>query len=166
MISVNPATIMGPGDREMKVGEIFRKIGKGKFPRFLCGGISVCDVRDVARGHLLAFEKGRPGGRYILGAENIENGPLGDQIARAMDAPPPKKEFGPGMIGLFMRIAGGVEFFGGRLEIAAGHLWCLLRYVYHDTTKARKEPGFAPRPFEETLRDSVEWYRSHGLLDS
>jgi dihydroflavonol-4-reductase len=165
MMAVNPATIMGPGDRGMKVGAIFRKIGTGKFPRFLCGGISVADVRDVARGHLQAFEKGTPGERYILGAENIANGALGDAIARAMEVPLPKKELGPRKVKIFLKVAGGIERVGGRLEIAAGHLWCLLRHVYHDTTKARRELGFATRPFGETLRESVEWYRANGLLD-
>ncbi len=166
MMAVNPATIMGPGDRGMKVGEIFRKISLGKFPRFLCGGISIGDVRDVARGHLQAFEKGTPGERYILGAENVKNGALGDRIAEAMGVALPKKELGPGMVKVLMKVAGGVELLGGRLEIAAGHLWCLLRHVYHDTTKARQELGFTTRPLEETLRESVEWYRKHDLLDS
>jgi len=163
-LTVNPATIFGPGDGRMGVGVLFRRIQEGRFPRLWRGGLSVVDVRDVARGHRLAFERGVPGERYILAGENLESGRIGDEIARGLGAELPRKKAGPAALFLLRTLAAGVERLGGRLDAAAGHLWIMPRYVYHSAQKARAKLGFTSRPFAETVRDSVSWYREKGLL--
>ncbi len=164
MVAVNPATIFGPGDRKMSVGIIFRRLRAGRFPRIRTGGFSAVDVRDVARGHVLAFERGRPGERYILGSANLENRTAVDLLARAVGARPPAREVGAGFLKFAYGLARVLECVGGRIDVAAAHLWCMTRHVWHSTQKAARELGFAPRPFEHTIRDSVAWYHAHGLL--
>jgi len=164
MVAVNPATVFGPGDRKMTVGLIFRKLRAGRFPRIRTGGFSAVDVRDAARGHVLAFERGRPGEKYILGGANLENRTAVDLFAREVGVEPPAREIGPGILRFAYGLARVLECAGGRIDVAAAHLWCMTRHVWHSTEKAVRELGFAPRPFAETVRDSVAWYHARGLL--
>lgn len=166
MVAVNPATIFGPGDRRMSVGVIFDKMERRNFPRLRLGGISVCDVRDVAEGHVLAFERGQPGRRYILGAANVAYGDFVDAIASALDVEAPRTAVPPWVLRALAGIANAVESLGARLDTAAAHLWCMTRFMFHTTDRAVRELGYAPRSFADTLRDSVVWYRERGLLPS
>lgn len=162
--AVNPATVFGPGDARMSTGVIFRKIAARSFPRLPAGGFSGCDVRDVAIGHLLALERGRPGQRYILAGFNVENADLVDRIAGALGVAPPRLALPTWAVSAYGGLARAVERLGLRLDVAAGHLWCMNRYVYHSWEKASRELGFAPRTIEATLEDSIAWYRREGLL--
>ncbi len=162
--SVLPATIFGPGDSRMTTGVIFRKVAARSFPRLPCGGFSGVDVRDVAVGHLLALESGRPGRRYVLGGFNVRNEELVERVAAALGVAPPKLSLSPRLVSAYERVARAVEWTGLRLDVAAGHLWCMNRYVYHSWKRAARELGFEPRSMEATLADSIAWYRKEGLL--
>ncbi|HMC66163.1 MAG TPA: NAD-dependent epimerase/dehydratase family protein, partial [Gemmataceae bacterium] len=71
VIVTNPGYLLGPEDHEHSVmGRFCLRFWKGRMPVAPPGGLSLADVRDVARGHLLAAEHGRAGRRYILGGEN------------------------------------------------------------------------------------------------
>lgn len=164
MCAVNPASVFGPGDAKMTVGILFRKVRDGKLPRFRTGGFSAVDVRDVADGHIAAFEKGKPGERYILAGANLENHALGDLIARQLGVPAPAKAIAPVAIRTFGAVLRGYEWCGGKAEVAAAHVWCMTRFVYHSADRAKRDLGFSPRPFDDTVRDSIAWYREKGLL--
>jgi dihydroflavonol-4-reductase len=72
VVVVNPTAPFGPGDhRPTPTGRIVLEFLNRRFPGYLETGINVCDVDDVAAGHIGAFERGQPGQRYILGSENI-----------------------------------------------------------------------------------------------
>jgi dihydroflavonol-4-reductase len=71
VVVTNPGHLIGPDDFEPSViGRFCIRFWKGRIPLASGGGLNVVDVRDVARGHLLAAEHGRAGHRYILGGEN------------------------------------------------------------------------------------------------
>jgi dihydroflavonol-4-reductase len=164
MVAVNPATVLGPGDARMGIGVVFKKIQTKKFPALARGGFSACDVRDVARGHLLAFEHGQRGQRYILGGVNLSYLEALERIAQALGAAVPSRQLSPGLVRVICSVVSGIEWLGFRIDVAAAFFWCLSRYVYHSTERARRELGYAPRPFGDTLADSVAWYRRQKLL--
>lgn len=164
MVAVNPASVFGPGDRNMTVGILFRKIRDGKLPKFACGGFSAVDVRDVADGHIRAFERGTPGRRYVLSGAHLRNDEAGDLLAAQVGVPAPNRALPAFAIRAFGAVLRGWEWMGGKAEVAAAHVWCMTRYVYHSADRARRELGFAPRSFEETVRDSVGGYGAQGLL--
>ena len=56
---------------------------KRKFPAYVDTGLNLADVKEVARGHLLAMEKARPGERYILGGENLTLKQILNKLAAA-----------------------------------------------------------------------------------
>ena len=71
VVVTNPGYLIGPDDFERSVmGRFCVRYWRGMLPVSPPGGVNLVDVRDVARGHLLAAERGRAGQRYILGGEN------------------------------------------------------------------------------------------------
>src|SRR4029077_18217797 len=71
-IIVNPTTPIGPRDiKPTPTGRILLDAARGKIPAFVDTGLNFAHVDDIAEGHLLAFERGRIGERYILGGENV-----------------------------------------------------------------------------------------------
>jgi dihydroflavonol-4-reductase len=72
VVVVNPTTPIGEYDiKPTPTGRIVVDFLKRKFPAYVDTGLNLADVKEVARGHLLAMEKARPGERYILGGENL-----------------------------------------------------------------------------------------------
>ncbi|MDY7013720.1 MAG: NAD-dependent epimerase/dehydratase family protein, partial [Cyanobacteriota bacterium] len=68
LVIVNPSTPIGPWDiKPTPTGEIIVRFLQRKMPAYVNTGLNFIDVRDVARGHILALEKGKTGDRYILG---------------------------------------------------------------------------------------------------
>src|ERR1700727_3478420 len=72
VVIVNPTTPVGPWDaKPTPTGEIVVRFCTGKMPAYMDTGLNIVDVRDVASGHIAAYERGRTGERYILGNENM-----------------------------------------------------------------------------------------------
>ena len=83
-IVVNPTTPVGEGDRKpTPTGRMIAGVARGRIRGFVATtGLNVVDVRDVARGHALALEGGRPRERYLLGGVNL---PLEELFAALAD---------------------------------------------------------------------------------
>jgi dihydroflavonol-4-reductase len=91
-VVVNPTTPVGPGDRKpTPTGRMIAGVASGRIPAYLARtGLNVVDVRDVARGHALAYERGKPGERYLLGGENMPLSELFARIAAIAGRPAPR----------------------------------------------------------------------------
>src|SRR3954449_6576041 len=89
VVVVNPAYVLGvPVNRAQKGENSTRTVGnylRGRLPAVLDAPMNFVDVEDVASGHLLAADRGKPGERYILGAENVSWAALVDRIAELSD---------------------------------------------------------------------------------
>src|SRR6185369_12959513 len=71
VVIVSPSTPVGEGDaKPTPTGRMIVDFLNGRMPAYVDTGLNLVDVRDVALGHLLAADKGRPGERYILAHEN------------------------------------------------------------------------------------------------
>jgi dihydroflavonol-4-reductase len=83
-VVVNPTTPVGPGDHKpTPTGRMIAGVATGRLPGFVrATGLNLVDVRDVARGHALALERGEPGERYLLGGANL---PLEEVFAAIAD---------------------------------------------------------------------------------
>jgi dihydroflavonol-4-reductase len=81
------------GEHDVKptpTGRIVVDFLKKKFPAYVDTGLNLVDVRECARGHVAALEKGRSGERYILGGENLTLKQILDKLAAITGLPSPK----------------------------------------------------------------------------
>jgi dihydroflavonol-4-reductase len=154
IVFVNPSFVLGPDDPKGTSMALVRRFLLRRIPAYVEGALNVVDVRDVARGHLLADRKGEVGERYILGGRNFTFDRLFADLARLSGVDPPALRL-PGRVALGAVEAGsrlGLPLPTSRDEVRSATQWWTYR-----NAKARKELGFRPRPHEETLEDAVAW---------
>ncbi len=90
VVIVNPTTPVGPADaRPTPTGEIVLRVLTGRMPAYVDTGLNLVDVRDVAAAHLAAYERGKAGERYIVGAENLALREILAQVAAIAGRPAP-----------------------------------------------------------------------------
>ena len=165
-VVVNPTAIVGPHDfKPSRMGSVFLDIYHGRFPMLIDGGYNWVDARDVARGALLAEQKGRRGESYLLSGSWIHICEVSRLIGRVTGrrtttvAAPVWVAAAASVFSLGWGRLRGVtpKFTPAAIEALQSH-----RGISHD--KATRELGYSPRPFEETVRDTMEWFRSAGML--
>jgi dihydroflavonol-4-reductase len=154
VVIVNPSFVLGPDDSRGTSMELVRRFLLGRIPAYVDGGLNIVDVRDVAKGHVLADEKGVPGERYILGARNFTFDRLFADLARlsGREHVPVKLPGAPTLLAVELMAWAGVPLPISPDEVRSAGCWWTYR-----NAKARKELGFAPRPHEQTLEDAVRW---------
>jgi dihydroflavonol-4-reductase len=154
VVIVNPSFVLGPDDPKGTSMELVRRFLLGRIPAYVDGGLNIVDVRDVARGHLLADEKGEVGERYILAGRNFTLDRLFADFARisGREQLPVKLPGRPMTLAVEVMVWAGLPLPVSPDEIRSATLWWTYR-----NTKARKRLGFEPRPHEETLEDAVRW---------
>jgi dihydroflavonol-4-reductase len=162
VVVVNPGFVIGPGDVHRVSAWPIEEYLRGRVPFVVRGGLSYVDVRDVAAGHLLAEQHGVSGQRYILTNEE-GNLPYLDFFARVGDAAghrrwQAKAPVGAVTPGLRLARALRLRFLPvDDNELRSGAYWWFYR-----ADKARAELGFTTRPLDETLVDTVAWFRADG----
>jgi dihydroflavonol-4-reductase len=123
------------------------------------------DVRDVADGHLAAWEKGAVGQRYILSAENLHNRRLVEYAVRLTGA----KKVGRIPYPLAFAAAAFNEKIVARFKPEAADFNRAVvrtgsRYWYADARRSREALGVTYRPIDETALDTLRWSAQNGLL--
>jgi len=123
-----------------------RGVATGRFRASLRGaGLNLVDVRDVARGHVLALERGSSGERYLLGGVDVTLVEAFALIARAAGRRPPRLELPYGAAQLLARVG-----------IANRHEVTLARLpAWFSSAKAERELGYSPSPIEPALERAV-----------
>jgi dihydroflavonol-4-reductase len=152
VVVVNPTFVFGPDDPSGTSNTLVSRFLLRRIPAYVDGALNIVDVRDIATGHLLADQKGKPGERYILGGRNFTFDRLFADLGRISGVePPPLKLPGP------VALAGLDAATRVRIPVALSHdeLVSAMQWWTYRTAKARKELGFAARPHEETLEDTV-----------
>lgn len=168
VVIVNPAAPFGPRDvKPTPTGAIVVRAAAGKMPAFVDTGLNVVHVDDVAKGHLLAFERGMIGERYILGAENMTL----HQILQAVcghagrKTPSVKLPHAPLIPVAFVAEAVTRIFGGNEPMVTVDAVRMAKKRMYFNIDKARRELGYDPRPARQALTDAVDWFRANGYLD-
>lgn len=161
VVVVNPTAPFGPGDHKpTPTGRIIIEYLRRRYPGYVKTGVNVCDVDDVAGGHIAAFEHGRAGERYILGGENMSLRDIYDTLGRVtgLERRPIRVPW------LLAYAAGAVEsFYTGKLRgrtpyVPTEGLRVARHPMYVDCSKAKRELGFTSRPAEETLARAARWH--------
>ncbi len=165
LVIVNPAHVLGPGIGSHPPGSstaLVRRFLRRQIPAYVDGTLNVVGVQDVARGHLLAQERGEVGERYILGNRNFTLDRLFADLGRLSGIEPPA-------IKLRLGVALALAAVGGRVagqavptptEVRAASLnWAFVN------RKARRDLKWRPSPHEDCLEETVAWYREHDAAE-
>lgn len=164
-VIVNPSVVLGPRDVTLNNSRIILEVQRGRIVLVPPGGINVVDAIDLARGHLLALEKGRPGERYLLTGHNVTNLQLAREVAAVLGVRPPLGNLPRPLVRpLAWLLDGANRLWPRRLPLSGDVLRLGARYAYADNSKAVRELGFTVTPLRETIRRAVDWLRREGYL--
>jgi dihydroflavonol-4-reductase len=163
VIVVNPTVPVGPGDlRPTPTGKMVADVARGRARAYLArNALNVVAVQDVAIGHALAFERGRPGERYLLGGDNMTVREVFAVIARTAGRSAPRLPVpwsaayaGARLADAMLRPVGREPQLLVLDEVRVGRLPHLF-----DDTKARAERGYTSRPALDALADAARCAR-------
>jgi dihydroflavonol-4-reductase len=165
-VIISPTAVIGPYDFEPSfLGEALLNMARGKLPALVGGGFDWVDVRDVVQGALAAEEKAPTGTKYLLSGHFASMCELAAMVEETMGTPAPKLVM-PRWLAFvgapFM--AGFAKMTGNRPLYTSASVRALRtgQDVSHD--KAARELGYKPRPLQETIVDTFEWFHESGYL--
>lgn len=167
VVVVNPTLPVGPGDRGLTPpGRLIRDFCLGKRREFVHAELNLVDVRDVARGMILAMEKGIPGKRYLLGGENMTVKELFTRLSVLTGMPGPRWR-----VPYFVALLAGwcselaADLLTGREpEPSITGVTLAGRRMVFDLGESQRELGLAPCSVNQALLDAINWFRGAGII--
>ena len=168
VVIVNPSAPVGPRDvKPTPTGKVIVDFLNRQMPAYLDTGLNWVHVRDVAIGHILAAEKGRPGERYILGnaTGNWTMKQTFDALEKITGIPAPKLRV-PYSIALAAAcVDEAAARFTGKPPKAPLAGVRMARYkMFFSPAKAIRELGLPQTDPHKALADAVEWFRANGYV--
>jgi dihydroflavonol-4-reductase len=157
-IILNPAAVFGPGDIKPTTGEVLLRTARGQIPVYFDAVVNAVDVRDVAAAQVTAAERGRVGQRYILGGHNLTLQQVLAITAEVSGIRPPRWKLSTRTVDAVIRI-------GDWLRLPLPDLVKTIRqWQPLNSEKAQRELGLTARPFTDTARDTIAWFRERHYL--
>jgi dihydroflavonol-4-reductase len=156
VVIVCPAHVFGRGDVNHSSTEVVRRFLRREIPAYVDGALNIVDVQDVARGELLADERGRDGERYILGNRNFTLDRLFADLGRLSGVEPPALKL---PLPAALALARTFEALPGRPPITVDEVRAVSQWWAFRSTKAKRELGWKPSHHEDTLEATISWYR-------
>jgi dihydroflavonol-4-reductase len=166
VVVVNPTTPVGPGDwKPTPTGKVIVDFLRHRLPAYVQTGLNLVPVEDVARGHLLAAERGRIGERYLLGGRNMTLHDMLETLSVYSGRRTPR-------ICLPWRVAMAIGYTdqliarvsGREPQIPLDGVRMARHMMWADCTKAKRELGFSPESTEAALGRAVRWYAQQGYV--
>jgi dihydroflavonol-4-reductase len=165
-VIISPTGIIGPNDYKPSLsGEALLRMASGRLPSLITGGFNWVDVRDVVWGAMRAEEIAPPGAKYILSGHWVSVSEMAKLIEQLTGVPAPGfvcpmwlARVGAPFVSSFDRLSGRRPLY------TSVSLQALRdsRKISHQ--KATEELGYNPRPFRETLIDTLRWFEENGQL--
>jgi dihydroflavonol-4-reductase len=167
VVVINPTTPVGEQDvKPTPTGRIVVDFLKKKFPAYVDTGLNLVDVRECAKGHVAALEKGKSGERYILGGENLTLKQILDKLAAITGLPSPR-----------LRVPYAVALATGVVdEVVTGHIFKRepratidavrmgRKKMFVSSAKAERELGWKVVPVDSALKRATDWFQQNGYV--
>ena len=167
VVIVNPSTPIGPRDvKPTPTGRVIVEAASGKMPAYVDTGLNVVHVDDVAAGHLLAFDNGSVGERYILGGDDMPLADILAIVARQTRRRPPSIKIPHGAVMPIAYLAEAWTRMMGEDEpfVTVEGVRMARKKMFFSSAKAERELGYTHRPADQALNDAVTWFRDNGYL--
>lgn len=164
VVAVNPSSVQGPG-RDTGTGKLILDVLNGRLPFLVESMVSIVDIDDCARGHLLAAERGAPGERYILSGPSFDIHTALELLRQVTG-----RDLGPRFLpGWVAKLGAGAAELGARVtgrrpKICSEMVRVMLAGHSYDGSKATRDLGLVYTPVEVTIRRTIDWFEAEGLL--
>jgi dihydroflavonol-4-reductase len=162
VVIVNPTAPVGDHDfKPTPTGQTILDFLRGAMPAYLDTGLNIVDVRDVAKGHLLACQKGRIGERYILGGENLTLQQIFAELQSVSGVKAPSVRIPYAVAWTAAAVGGLIAKYTNKpprapmegVRMAKKKMW-----VTH--AKATAELAYHPAPASTALASAVHWLKN------
>jgi dihydroflavonol-4-reductase len=166
VVIVNPSTPVGACDvKPTPTGEIILRFLQDRMPAYVHTGLNLIDVEDVARGHILAWRKGRTGERYILGNRNLSLKELLEILGAITGKRAPRIAL-PHFIPLAAAYLDEMVLarLGKTPQVSVSSVRMSQKAMYYDSSKAVRELGLPQNPIEVALEKAVRWFEDNGYV--
>lgn len=165
-VVVNPAFMFGPLDAGLSSGRLIVDVARGRVPGYTGGGGNFADVRDVIKGMIGAWQRGRSGRRYLLTGHHLTYQEVFALVARVAGVRPPRLPI-PRLAAMAVgRLGDAYEALTGRdaaLNSAmVGFAFCEGRH--YSSARAERELGYQISPLEPAIQDALDWFHKVGVL--
>jgi len=167
VVIVNPSTPVGPRDiKPTPTGKIILDFLNREMPAYLDTGLNLIDVKDCAKGHILAEKKGVPGERYILGNQNLS---LFDilvtlETITGLKAPSIKMPFWVALSAGWVCEMVSNHITGKPPAVPLAGVKMAKYFMYFASSKAVQKLGLPQSPVENALRQSVDWFQNNNYV--
>jgi dihydroflavonol-4-reductase len=164
VVIVNPSNPLGPWDvKPTPTGQMVVDFLKGRMVGTLDTGLNLVHVADVARGHILAAQKGRLGEKYLLGCRNCSLTEIFAMLARITGLPAPRRRIPYAIVWLVALVMDGAARVTRRPpRVPLTGVRMARKCMYFSADKAVQELGLPQTPVERALNDAVDWFVAHG----
>jgi dihydroflavonol-4-reductase len=160
IVIVNPSTPIGPGDvKPTPTGRLVLDAATGRMPAYVDTGLNIVHVDDVAAGHLLAYQHGRIGERYILGGTDLSLQRILSMIALASGRPAPRLRLPLALVLPFAYAAEALARITQReTRVTVDGVRMARHRMYFSSARAVGELGYRWRPAQQAIDDAVRWF--------
>lgn len=168
VVMILPGWMYGPGDAApTSAGQLVQDFLGRKLPGVLNGGATIADARDVAEAMITAAQKGKNGERYIVGGKLYRLADIMKTLEKVSGVPAPKFRI-PTPLALTIAWVSEIvaRLTGGTTLLTVNGIKTIANPHQISSEKAIKELGAKFRPLEDTLRDTVNWYKSNSVIQS
>jgi dihydroflavonol-4-reductase len=164
VVIVNPTAPIGDHDwKPTPTGKIIVDFLANRLPAFVDTGLNLVDARDVALGHILAAEKGKPGERYILGCENLTLQHILQRLGKLANKPAPKIKLPYAVAYAAGVISTGLAYVTGREPVAPLEgVRMAHKKMFVSHAKAEHQLGYHPGPVDAALQRAIDWFKESG----
>jgi dihydroflavonol-4-reductase len=164
VVIVNPTAPVGERDvKPTPTGKIIVDFLRGRMPAFVDTGLNLVDVRDTAEGHLQAAERGQPGERYILGAENLTLQQIFAHLEQISGRKAPSLRIPyPAAYAAGVLSTGWAALTGSEPRAPLDGVRMARKKMFVTHGKAARELGFQAGPVDGALQRAVNWFRENG----
>ncbi len=167
-VVVCPTGVMGPYDyRLSEMGQLIRDFTRKTLIGYVNGAYDFVDVRDVAKGLILACEKGKTGESYILSGERITIPEIMSHLEELTGSPRPRLRFPVWLAQIAAAVFTPLYLMLTRERplLTTCSIQTLQRNSETTSKKAISELGYSARPLRQSIEDSINWLKDHGVLN-